>query len=202
MTAVDTFDTAAAAPPIAEPAVAHVAPAVRTATRADEQELLRLLHLMHIEGGLLDLDVDRARAMFEKAFNREGAIIGVIGTDKIEGAIFLLLSQFWYSSNFHVEELFCFVDPNHRKSTHAKKLIRFAKDCARGLSVPLLIGVLSDKRTAAKVRLYRSQLGESAGQFFVFNSRLNIGNAAKPRVKVRAIGRSMALVATADEVRL
>jgi hypothetical protein len=189
--------------PLADPPVPRGA-TVRAATREDEQELIRLLHAMHAEGGLLDLDEDRARAMFARAFDHKGAVIGVIGSDKIEGAIFLLLSTFWYSDKIHLEELFCYVDPEHRNSTHAKELIGFAKDCSTRLNIPLLIGVLSDKRTAAKVRLYRSQLGESAGQFFVFNSRVNIGNAGtKPRLRVRATGRRMdAMAATADEVRL
>jgi hypothetical protein len=37
------------------------APVVRTATKADEPELLRLLRLMLAEGGLTPLDEDRAR---------------------------------------------------------------------------------------------------------------------------------------------
>ena len=161
---------------------------VRGATRADEHELLRLLHLMHDEGGLMPLDEHRARETFARAFNREGGnIIGVIdGDKKIEAAICMTIGRFWYAEDFHLEEVFAFVDPNHRQSSHAKALLAFAKQCSKVLRIPLLIGVLSNKRTAAKVRLYRAQFGESAGAFFLFNSHWNLDAAPKPRVRVRA----------------
>ena len=34
---------------------------------------------MHAESGLMGLDIDCAREMFARAFNRQGGIIGVIG---------------------------------------------------------------------------------------------------------------------------
>lgn len=144
---------------------------VRVARKSDEPELLRLLHLMHAEGGLLPLDVERARETFNIAFNRKGGIIGVIGDGKIEAATYLLITTHWYTRSHHLEELFCFVDPDHRQSTHAKSLIAFAKDSATALAMPLLIGIMTNKRMAPKVRLYRGQLGHPAGAYFIFNSR-------------------------------
>lgn len=129
---------------------------------------------MHAEGGLLPLDVDCAREMFARAFDRKGGIIGVIGNKKIEAALFLLITRHWYTSYYHLEELFNFVDPDHRRSNHAKSLIGFAKQSARTLSIPLVIGVMTNKRLAAKVRLYRGQLGHPAGAFFIFNSKWDI----------------------------
>lgn len=147
------------------------APRVRTATAADEPEILRLLHLMHQEGGLLPLDEANARAMFSRAFNRKGGIIGVIGpSDAIEGMIYLLLTRFWYTGADHLEELFNYVHPDHRKAGHASTLIRFAKTCADEISIPLAIGVLTNHRMAEKVRLYRRYLGAPAGAFFVYNA--------------------------------
>jgi hypothetical protein len=165
------------------------APTVRVATIADEPEIIRLLHLMHEESGFVSLDLDRARAMFARAFNREGGnIIGVIGDDKkIEAAICMTIGRFWYAQDWHLEEIFAFVDPEHRRSHHAKALLTFAKRCSTVLHIPLLIGVLSNKRTQAKVRLYRGQLGESVGSFFLFNSHRNPEDVTpKPRVRVRA----------------
>jgi GNAT superfamily N-acetyltransferase len=169
--------------PAATPAV------VRTATQADEGELLQLLHLMHSEGGLVELDEDRARQMFVRAFNREGGhIIGVIGDKKIEAAIGLVISQFWYGASHHIEEYFCYVHPDHRRSQHAKALLGFAKRCSKALQIPLLIGVLSNRRTASKVRLYRSQLGASVGEFFLFNHPWKqAGAEEKPRVRIPAV---------------
>jgi GNAT superfamily N-acetyltransferase len=145
--------------------------AVREATVADEPEIIRLLHLMHAEGGLVSLDVGRAREMFARAFTKQGGIIGVIGPpDDIQGMIYLLITRFWYSADFHLEELFCFVRADHRRSGHSKTLIAFAKTCAEKLGIPLAIGVMTNARMAAKVRLYRRMLGPPTGAYFVFNS--------------------------------
>ncbi len=144
---------------------------VRTATAADEPEILRLLHVMHQEGGLLPLDETHARAMFARAFNRKGGIIGVIGApDAVEGMIYLLLTRFWYTGADHLEELFNYVHPDHRRAGHAGTLIRFAKTCADEIGLPLAIGVLTNHRMAEKVRLYRRYLGAPAGAFFVYNA--------------------------------
>ncbi len=144
---------------------------MRTATAADEPEILRLLHSMHQEGGLLPLDESHARAMFARAFNRKGGIIGVIGSPAaIEGMIYLLLTRFWYTGADHLEELFNYVHPDHRRAGHAGTLIRFAKTCADEIKLPLAIGVLTNHRMAEKVRLYRRYLGPPAGAFFVYNA--------------------------------
>ena len=176
------LDTTAVAPPIAEPTAAPQAPAVRVATREDEPEIVRLLHLMHAEGGLQPLDIDCAKQMFDRAFNRQDGFIAVIGRQPIEAMTYLLITRNWYTSHHHLEECFLYVNPEFRRTPHAKRLIGFAKDCSTQLQIPLQIGVLSNKRKTAKVRLYRSQLGESSGELFIFNSH----PVPKPRVRVRA----------------
>ena len=37
--------------------------------------------------------------------------------------------------------------------------------------IPLLIGVLSNKRTEGKIRLYERQLGKPSGAFFLYGAR-------------------------------
>ena len=37
------------------------------------------------------------------------------------------------------------------------------------LGIPLIIGVLSNQRTEAKIRLYERQFGAPAGAFFLYN---------------------------------
>jgi hypothetical protein len=155
---------------------------VRPATREDEPEIIRILHLMHAEGGLQPLDLDCAKQMFDRAFDKQGAVIGVIGRRPIEAMTYLLITRNWYTSAHHIEECFVYVNPDFRRSTHAKTLIGFAKACSLKLDLPLFIGVLSNKRRAAKTRLYRSQLGESSGELFVFNSKPPV----KPRIRVAA----------------
>jgi N-acetylglutamate synthase-like GNAT family acetyltransferase len=155
------------------------ATAVRVATREDEPQLLELLQAMHAEGGLVALDVHRARDEFAKAFDRKGGIIGVIGEPgNIEAAIFLLIARHWYAADHHLEELFCFVRPDRRHSNHAKTLLTFAKDCAEKVGLPLLIGIMTNVRMSAKVRMYRRLLGPPAGAYFVFNGRF--GSAEPP----------------------
>jgi len=144
---------------------------VRLATPEDEEEVIQLLHVLHAEGGLMPLDEMAAREMFQRAFHRKGAILGVIGEPgDIQAMIFLLISKFWYTTQFHLEELFNFIRPDKRKSDYASKMIEFAKKCANETKLPLVIGVLTNDRMEGKVRLYRRSLGYPAGAFFVYNA--------------------------------
>ncbi len=144
---------------------------VRVATKEDEDEVMRLLHMMHSEGGLMPLDEMSAHEMFQKAFNRHGAILGVIGDPgDIKAMIFLLIGKFWYTQSYHLEELFNFIRPDKRKSDYSDRMINFAKKCAEETKLPLVIGVLTNSRMAGKVRLYRRHLGYPAGAFFVYNA--------------------------------
>src|SRR5262249_45071542 len=130
---------------------------------------------------------DYARAMFARAFNREGGnIIGVIGDQKIEGAIHIKITNFWYASKSHLEVVFAFVDPDHRRSDHARTLIDFAKKCAKEIGIPLLASVVSRKRRGGEVRLYRKEIGDPAGAIFLFNASRSPEKPAKQRVRIRA----------------
>jgi len=144
---------------------------VRLATKEDEDDVMRLMAVMHAEGGLMPLDEPSVREMFQRAFDRRGAIMGVIGEPgDIRAMIFILISKFWYSSQFHLEELFNFIRPDQRKKDYAGRMIAFAKKCAEETKLPLIIGVLTNDRMEGKVRLYRRNLGYPAGAFFVFNA--------------------------------
>lgn len=130
---------------------------------------MELCRLLYSENAIFKIDDDKVRNFLRQGFNNEGALIGVIGEpDHIEGAIYLYIGEFWYSHEKHLEEFFNYVRPEHRKSKHAQKLIEFAKELSNA-TLPLVIGVLSNERTEAKVRLYERQLGKSCGAFFVFN---------------------------------
>lgn len=149
---------------------------VRPATPDDEDEIMLLLGQMHAEGGLLPLSEMRARDMFRRAFRKEGAVMGVVGAPgDIKAMIYLLISNYWYTEAFHLEELFNFVRPDVRNTPDGSKLadqmIEYAKKCAVETGLPLLIGVLTNKRMEGKVRLYRRSLGYPAGAFFMFNSK-------------------------------
>lgn len=143
---------------------------VRFAERGDYDALMHLCMCLHEENGWFDMSVDRVRKTLMSHYARDGGIIGVIGpVGKIEGAIVMRMAQMWYSDQWLLEEMFSFVHPEFRRSTNAKSLIEFAKSCAVDIGVPLLIGIISNERTEAKVGLYKRQLGKPVGAYFVAN---------------------------------
>ena len=149
---------------------------VRIATMSDADEIMQLLTIMHAEGGLLPLDEMEAKRTFDMAFDRQGGILGVIGEPgDIKAMIFLLISKFWYTKHHHLEELFNFVRPDVRgrpaSHNYGVQLIQFAKKCSDEIGLPLTIGVLTNHRMEAKVRLYRRELGVPAGAWFVHNAK-------------------------------
>ncbi len=142
---------------------------VRIAESRDEEEVMRLCLLLHEENGLFPVNQDKVRAMMRRAFNRDGGVLGVIGeSGKIEAMIFMLVSTFWYSDQPHLEELFSYVHPDYRKSKNAVDLMEFAKWCSDQSGFPLVIGVISNERTAEKVRLYQRQFDKPMGNFFLY----------------------------------
>lgn len=148
---------------------------VRIATRADEAEIIQMLHIMHFENGMMPLDERCASEFFNRAFDRKGGIIGVIGAaGDIRAMIYLLVTRFWYTADNHLEECFNFVRPDMRNPAnghrYAETLIKFAQKCSDEIKIPLLIGVLTNNRMEGKVRLYRRCLGIPAGAFFVYGA--------------------------------
>ena len=141
---------------------------VRLATTEDLPELMKLCHMLHDENGIFSMDDDMVLETLQLGTNRKGGIIGVIGTEQhLEGMIYMQVSNFWYSRQPYLVELFNFVHPDHRKSNHAKALIEFAKNCTDD-KLRLVIGIISNERTKAKVKLYERSLGQPAGAFFVY----------------------------------
>lgn len=151
---------------------------VRPATKKDRQEIWRLLRLLHSENGLHDLSQSRVDWHLDRYLNPEDiakddmgdrGFIGVIGPEgALEGCIILAIGAAWYSETFIIDEKLNFVDPAHRASNHAKALISYAKDCSLRIGPRLVIGILSTKRTEAKIRLYEQQGLTPYGVFFVY----------------------------------
>ena len=141
---------------------------VRKAGPADHDAILEICWQNHEENGQFALSPKKVEAMVDKAFNGGGAIIGVTGAPgRVEGALLLLISQFWYTDEWCLEEVFCYVKPEYRRSTHAKDMIRFGMRCSDELAIPLVIGVVSNERTKPKIELYRRQLGDPVGGYFI-----------------------------------
>lgn len=144
-------------------------PEVRLATLADAQEVFDTLMVNYQENGLASLSKDKVAMYVKQGVMRDNASIGIIrGEKRIEATIGLVIGEWWYSQDKHVEEVWNFVHPDHRRSTHAKHLIEFAKWVSDSLELPLLMGVLTTKRLAAKERLYERQLPK-VGALFLHN---------------------------------
>lgn len=154
---------------------------IRLAQPSDEPELLHLFRMMHAEGGYRRLDIDCVREVFARAFEKKGGILAVIGVPgQIRSMMYLLITRHYYTRDNHLEELWNWVHPNHRNSDYSKLMIEYAKKCSDDISegsvakggekVPLVMGVLTNKRMSAKVRLYRRFFGMPYGAFFLHNA--------------------------------
>lgn len=146
---------------------------VRLAVPEDRDAIIALTTELHGENGLFPRSEPKVQAMLDRHFNRERAIIGVIGPVGAPVAtIYLDLTQVDYSDDWVLIEQFNFVHPDHRRSNYARQLIAYAKEVSDKLEMPLMIGILSNQRTEAKVRLYE-QLLEKAGAYFIYNRRFS-----------------------------
>lgn len=145
---------------------------VRPAEPQDEDKIISMIQLLHDENGLFPLSTKKVRQYMQRYFRREGALIGVIGDvgDPV-GSIYLEIGQPYYSEAWYLNEAWNFVHPDHRRSDYAKKLLGWAKHVSEEMQLPLMLGIVSNHRTEAKIRLYEKQL-EKAGAFFVWNRHL------------------------------
>jgi len=140
---------------------------------------MTLARTITAENGVFAMDDDKVRAMIRPSLYLDGGIIGIIGRkNAIEGLVILRISNYWYSSSAFVEELLIYVHPDHRaaKGGRARKLVEFAKNVATQLGLPLMVGVLNNARTDAKVKLYERQFGAPAGAFFLWGVKTGMIN--------------------------
>ena len=154
---------------------------VRLATPTDANELWRLTMMAHKENALRSLALDRIQWMMNRVLYPElippgdmgpRGVIGVIGSEAVLKALaVMIIGQFWYTHEKHLEELIVYCDPKFRREHHDGKyhieaLVQWMKDQTDHTGLPLLTGVLSNDRAEAKVRLYRRLLGNPIGAFF------------------------------------
>jgi hypothetical protein len=150
----------------------------RLAGPQDADSLFNMCKLLWEENGLFPMSETKVRRMIEVAVNplsrKDHEVITIIGAlgpvGNVEACLALCITQNWYSDAWHVEELWNFVHPDHRVSNHAKSLIEYSKSVQAELGLPLMIGILSNDRTAEKIRLYSRRLGQPAGAYFVYPS--------------------------------
>lgn len=144
-------------------------PTVIGATEADLPEFMRLFKVMWVENGMFPLDEDCVLETFNRVVKHKEGVIGLIkgSAGEIRAMLYLLITRYYYTKKYHLEELFNFVAPAFRKTNYADVLLRYAMNCQKTLDIPLVIGVLTGSRMESKVRLYRRRLGMPAGAFFV-----------------------------------
>lgn len=143
-------------------------PDVRLAVIEDRPAIVALTTQLHGENGLFRIAPDKVDRMIDRYFDRKGAVIGVIGEiGNPVATIYMGLDQLIYTDDWALVEQWNFVHPDHRRSNYARQLIAYAKKTADALRVPLMVGILSNKRTEAKARLYEQML-ERAGSYFIY----------------------------------
>lgn len=160
---------------------------VRIAKPADRQEVWRLFLQGHRENGKFTLAPEKVDWFLQRALNPEmiapwdtgsrGAI-GVIGdVGQLEALCFVTISNFWYSHDRHLEEFIVYVDPECRKSMHARALVKWMKEQADQTGLPLVTGIISSEKTEAKCALYARMLPK-VGEFFLYGGSVRSSSAA------------------------
>jgi GNAT superfamily N-acetyltransferase len=147
---------------------------VRTGTLDDLDAVMALAMQASEENGFVVPDPEKILHDIYPALLRDRGIMGIIGEpgEAPQGAILLRIGENWYSREPVLEERAVFVHPDYRKAKggRARLLVEFAKRTAGELDLPLAIGVLSNHRTAGKIRLYERFFGAPAGVYFLVNA--------------------------------
>jgi hypothetical protein len=149
---------------------------IRLAGPEDLDEIMALAMSACEENGFLNPNPRKLAAEIWPALvDLSQGVCAVIGKKggKIEGLVLLRVGSMWYSDAPVLEEKAIFIYPEFRaaKGGRAKRLCEFSKKNADSRGIPLIIGVLSNNRTKAKVRMYERILGEPAGAFFLYGAQ-------------------------------
>lgn len=157
---------------------------VTKAKPSDKDAVIEICREDHAENGWFKLSQPKLETMVSRILDHGEGVIGLIRRAReIEAIMLMQVSQFWYTDDWCLEEVLNFVRSPYRRSTNAKDMIQFAKRCSDELDIPLVIGVVSNERTKPKLELYRRQLGEPCGGYFVYSKRpLVAALAAQPSV--------------------
>ena len=148
---------------------------IRLASPQDLDEIMSIAMMACDENGFLTPNPAKLAAEIWPALHQDHGLCAVIGKPNgmIEGLVLLRIGNMWYSDSRVVEEKAIFIHPDFRsaKGGRASKLCEFSKKVADSLGIPLIIGVLSNHRTSAKVRMYERQFGPPSGAFFLYGAQ-------------------------------
>jgi hypothetical protein len=154
---------------------------VRESAPEDFDEIMRLALAAASENALSPPDINLVEKEVRTGIAREGGVIGVIGSPagtRLEGMIILTISSMWYNLDPIIQDNSIFVDPEFRsaKGGRARKLAEWAKFISEKLGIPLAIGVMSNTRTEAKIRLFERVFGPPAGVYFLHNAKTGLSD--------------------------
>jgi GNAT superfamily N-acetyltransferase len=148
---------------------------IRIAVPEDMEEMLKLAWLASKENSFITPSLYKLAEEIWPALLRDHGLCGIVGKrgGPIEGFGLLRIGTMWYSDVPILEEKAMFIHPDYRnaKGGRAKRLCQFSKRVADELGYPLIIGVLSNFRTAAKIRMYERQFGPPTGAFFLYGAQ-------------------------------
>lgn len=160
---------------------------VRVAKQDDRQEIWRLFLQGHRENGQFNLAPEKVDYFLTRALVPEAipawdtgprGAIGVIGdVGALEALVFVTIGSYWYSHDRHLEEFIVYVDPECRKSTHARSLVSWMKHQSDLTGLPLVTGIISNERTEAKVALY-SRMLPKVGAFFLYGNKGSVHSSS------------------------
>jgi hypothetical protein len=131
------------------------------------------------ENAFVEPDIELLQNHVYAALDKKMGLVGVIGGapgEPLEGMIILRIGNPWYSQEKILDEKVIYVAPEFRsaKGGRAGKLAEWSKTISEKLGIPLAIGVLSNTRTEAKIRLYERVFGAPAGVFFLYNAKTGL----------------------------
>src|SRR5215472_15044496 len=130
---------------------------VRIARPEDHGDLWRLFLMAHRENSIFSLAPDKVDWFIQRALNPSlipewdlgvRGTIGVIGdVGSLEALAFVCIGCYWYTNEHHLEEYIVYVDPECRRSDHAKALIDWMKQQTDQTGLKLVTGIMSNHRT-------------------------------------------------------
>lgn len=157
---------------------------VRVATPQDYNDVARLFIQDHRENGIFAIDFAKIDWLLTRLLHPHlippmdtgtRGVIGVIGpVGGLEAVVAVVISSPWYSGERCLNDLVVYVDPEYRHSGHAKALIEWMKTQSTESGLPLISGVVTKERTAAKVRLYERQMPTKLGAYFLHDPKASI----------------------------
>lgn len=148
---------------------------VRVGTPEDVHGCMELALMACRENGISQPNAQKLLADVWPSLHQEFGVVGIIGKPNAmpEGVVLLRIGTLWYSDSPIVEEKAVFVHPQFRdaKAGRAKKLCEFSKKVADELGLPLVIGVVSNRRTRGKIKMYERIFGQPAGAYFLYGGK-------------------------------